>query len=157
MSDPRRTLLFLVKDGQILLALKKRGFGVGLLNGVGGKIDSGETIEQAMIRECQEEIGVTPTKYRKVAELDFKGGSTPEGWNMYGYVYIASAWQSEPCETEEMAPKWYSTSDIPYEKMWQDDKYWLPIVLTGKTLHGEFTFDEKDNLTSHKIIETDEF
>lgn len=156
MTDTRRTLLFLVKDGQILLAMKKRGFGAGRWNGVGGKLDAGETIEQALVRECQEEIGVTPTKYRKVAELDFTGGSTEEAWAMYVHAYIADEWQGEPHETEEMAPKWYGTDAIPYKDMWQDDEYWVPIVLTGKTVRGEFTFDENDNLTSHKIIETDD-
>ncbi|HET8669978.1 MAG TPA: NUDIX domain-containing protein, partial [Candidatus Saccharimonadales bacterium] len=47
-----------------LLAMKKRGFGINKWNGVGGKVDEDETIEQAAIRECQEEITVTPTTYR---------------------------------------------------------------------------------------------
>jgi mutator protein MutT len=155
MTDARRTLLFLVKDGRILLAMKKRGFGAGKWNGVGGKLDEGESIEQALIRECQEEIGVTPTKYSKVAELDFRGGSTEEAWNMYVHAYIASQWEGEPQETEEMAPKWFDFSAIPYKDMWADDEHWLPIALQGKSLKGEFTFDENDNLTSHKVIETD--
>lgn len=153
MSDIRRTLLFLVKDGDILLAMKKRGFGAGLWNGVGGKLDTGETVEQALVRESQEEVNVTPIKYKKVAELDFYGGSADEAWNMYVYAYICTEWQGAP---EEMAPKWYPTSDIPYDKMWQDDQHWLPIVLEGKTVRGKFTFDENDNLTSHEIIETDD-
>ena len=37
------TLLFLRRDGQILLAMKKRGFGEGKWNGVGGKVEPGET------------------------------------------------------------------------------------------------------------------
>ena len=50
------TLLFLLTDDQILLAMKKRGFGMGRWNGVGGKIEPGETIEEATARECREEI-----------------------------------------------------------------------------------------------------
>jgi len=57
------TLLFLIKDDQILLAMKKRGFGAGRFNGVGGKVEPGETIEQALIRESQEEINVTPIEF----------------------------------------------------------------------------------------------
>ncbi len=157
MSDVRRTLLLLRKDDQVLLAMKKRGFGAGLWNGVGGKLDNGETIEQAMIRESQEEIGVTPTKYYKVAELDFHGGSTDEAWNMYVHAYIATQWQGEPTETEEMAPKWYPLDAMPYETMWQDDKCWMPQVFNGASLKGTFKFDEKDNLISHEIIEVDPY
>ena len=65
------TLCLLKKDNEILLAMKKRGFGEGKYNGVGGKIENGETPEEAMLRETQEEISVTPTKYEKVGFLEF--------------------------------------------------------------------------------------
>ena len=44
------TLLFVRKDDEILLGMKKRGFGTGKWNGFGGKIEAGETIEQAAVR-----------------------------------------------------------------------------------------------------------
>lgn len=151
MSDVRRTLLFLVKDDQILLAMKKRGFGEGNWNGVGGKLDPGESVEEALIRECQEEIGVTPTSYRQVAELDFYGGSVAEPWQMYVYAYLCYSWQGTPTESEEMAPQWFNQSAIPYQQMWKDDIYWLPQVLHNKLLKGHFTFDEQNNIASHKV------
>jgi 8-oxo-dGTP pyrophosphatase MutT (NUDIX family) len=80
--DIRRTLLFLITEDKILLAMKKRGFGTGKWNGVGGKIESGESLEAALVRECQEEIGVTPTSWRPVAELDFVQDSTTDPWHM---------------------------------------------------------------------------
>lgn len=146
-NDPRRTLLFLIDGNQILLAMKKRGFGKGRWNGVGGKLDPGETVEQAAIRECQEEIGVTPTKFHLVAENDFQA---PD-WNMFGYVYVCDEWEGEPVETEEMAPQWFKITDIPYEKMWQDDPFWLPHVLAGKKVVSTFTFDKDDNLLSEDV------
>ena len=53
------TLCLLLKDDEILLAMKKRGSGVGKWNGVGGKVKIGESAKQAAIREMNEEIGVT--------------------------------------------------------------------------------------------------
>jgi mutator protein MutT len=153
--DIRRTLLFLRKDDQILLAMKKRGFGAGRWNGVGGKLDEGETIEHALVRECQEEIGVTPTSYTAVAELDFIQDAEVDPWHMYVYAYIADTWDGEPEESEEMAPAWYAIKDIPYDDMWQDDIHWLPLVLAGKKVTGTFTFDVHDNLTDHDLATTD--
>ena len=109
-----------------------------------------------MIRECQEEIGVTPTSYRQVAELDFYGGSTEEAWRMYVYAYLCDAWEGEPTESEEMAPKWYKISDIPYADMWQDDEHWLPRALKGEILKGTFTFDEHDNLLTTDLAEVEQ-
>ena len=149
--DIRRTLLFIVKDGQILLAMKKRGFGAGKWNGVGGKIEAGESIEQALVRECQEEVGVTPRNWKQVAELDFLQDATTDPFHMYVHAFIATEWEGEPTESEEMKPQWFRTTDIPYGSMWDDDEYWLPRVLDGELVYGDFTFDENDKMTSHTI------
>jgi 8-oxo-dGTP diphosphatase len=145
------TLLFLVRDGEILLAMKKRGFGADRWNGVGGKIDDGEAVEHALVRECQEEIGVTPTAYEKVAVHDFV---FPDGMtDMRVHAYICDEWKGEPIETEEMAPQWFKFSEVPYDDMWQDERFWLPDVLAGKRLHGRFTFDDKENLLDSRMHE----
>lgn len=150
------TLLFLRRGDEILLAMKKRGFGVGHWNGAGGKIDPGETVEQAMVRETQEEINVTPTKWEKVAEQDFfMDTDTNEPFHLYVHVYIASKWEGEPSETEEMAPRWYKISDIPYDSMWQDDPYWLPKVLEGKKIIGDYTFASDNSMLTHNVTEVD--
>lgn len=142
------TLLLLVRGDEILLAMKKRGFGEGKWNGVGGKVDAGETIEQALVRESQEEIGVTPMSFEKVAvhKFVFENG-TPD---MDVHTYICTDWKGEPVETEEMAPRWFKQSEIPYADMWQDDHLWLPLVLQGKKLETEFTFNG-DDIKSAKL------
>lgn len=156
MTTKECTLLFLVRGDEVLLAMKKRGFGSDRYNGIGGKIDPGETIEQTLVRECQEEIGVTPLNYWKIAEHDFiqDKGSSP--WRMYVHAYICDRWDGEPVETEEMAPEWFAISEIPYDNMWQDDKYWLPQALAGKKLIANFTFDEAENMLTHDINEVEE-
>ncbi len=152
MSKKQSTLIFLRKADQILLAMKKRDFGKGKYNGAGGKINPGETIEEALVRECVEEIGVTPLKYHKVAENEFswpdeKGREA----GFFTHVYLCDTWQGEPQETEEMAPEWFGIKDIPYDKMWQDDIFWLPKVLNGKKVKCSFTFDKDYVMTAHQV------
>ena len=67
------TLCFLInrQKEEILLAMKKRGFGKDLWNGVGGKVKPNESLLGAAARETQEEIKVKPISYRQVAVLDF--------------------------------------------------------------------------------------
>lgn len=155
MEDIRRTLLFLERDDEILLAMKKRGFGAGRWNGVGGKIEASETLAEATIRECQEEVNVTPTSFNQVAKLDFYWPTKDASERMLVYAFLCDAWDGEPEESEEMAPKWFKIKDIPYKEMWQDDEYWLPKVLGGKILKGLFEFDINDNLVSAKVDEVD--
>ena len=68
------TILFIIKDGQVLLIEKKTGLGAGKINGPGGKIEPGETPLEAAIRETQEELLVTPHSPRKLGELKPKSG-----------------------------------------------------------------------------------
>lgn len=151
VPSKKATLLFLMKDEKILLAMKKRGFGKGRWNGVGGKLESGETIEEAAARECQEEIGVTPLEYRRVASLNFFFPTAKSEWDQQVLVYLCSKWQGEPTETDEMKPEWYNINAIPYDNMWKDDKYWLPKVIKGNYVEAAFHFDDNDGVLSHEI------
>jgi len=149
------TLLLLRRGDEVLLAMKKRGFGAGRWNGVGGKLEPGETIEQAMVRECQEEIGVTPTQYHKVAEHDFQELFDGEPMHMLVHAFVASAWQGEPVETEEMAPRWFKVAELPYDTMWADDPHWLPQVLAGKRLRTTFVMNPDETVKDFTIMEVD--
>jgi hypothetical protein len=51
-----------------------------------------------------------------------------------------------------MAPKWFKIEEIPFDKMWPDDKYWLPILLKGENFEGEFHFDDR-KLIDYQIRE----
>lgn len=158
MTDRVYSLVFLLRGREILLAMKKHGFGAGKLNGAGGKVEPGETIEQAMIRECQEELTITPTTFRKVAYHDFiLNADTDQPWHQWVHVYFVTKWEGEPTETEEMAPQWYAIDRIPYTQMWDDDIHWLPLVLDGKLLDTSFTFDSAEHMLTKNIREVTNF
>ncbi len=143
------SLIMLLNDRQILLAMKKRGFGAGRWNGLGGKVEPHETIDQAVVRECQEEILVTPQQFEKVAIHNFH---FPNGaLDMTVHTYLCRTWQGTPTETEEMRPEWFDLDAIPYAEMWQDDILWLPLVLQGKKLQTKFTFDKNDTMLKAEL------
>lgn len=153
MDKLETTLCLLKRNDEILLAMKKRGFGKGKYNGVGGKIEFGETPEEAMIRETKEEINVTPIKYEKVGLIEFDEYYKGNKQNLVFHLYMVYDWIGEISESEEMNPKWFSINNIPYEKMFSDDKYWLPLILEGKKVRAYFEFDENWNLLSKKICD----
>lgn len=149
------SLCLLLREGEILLARKKRGFGVGKWNGAGGKPEPGEPIELTAIRETQEELGVTPRDLRRVATLDFSFPQTPEyaGWDQQVCVFVGEAWEGEPTESEEMAPRWFPLDAIPLVEMWPDDVHWLPLVLAGKRLRAHFLYESPDVISEWTIHE----
>ena len=148
----RATLMFVVKDGQILLIMKKRGLGAGKVNGPGGRIDPGETPEQCAIRETQEELCVTPTGVRFAGELmfQFTGDNKLGGHSIHGYVYRADDCDGTPTETNEAVPMWTPVDQVPYDRMWQDDRLWLPLLIEGRRFVGRFLFDE-DTMLWHSV------
>ena len=146
------TLLFLVKNNQILLAMKKRGFGVNRWNGVGGKPILNENILNTAIRETQEEIGVTPKNISQVATLDFYFQNNPI-LNQQVIVFLTKEWEGKICETEEMNPKWFNVDKLPFESMWPDDPFWLPLVLANKKIQAKFVFADNDIVLEKEIHE----
>lgn len=138
--DIRATLMFVVKEGEILLIRKKRGIGAGKINGPGGKIEPGETPMQCAVRETWEELGIRVSNPREMGELSFSFlcGSTPE---IHGYVFMAEEFEGDPVETDEAIPLWMPVEEIPYDEMWADDCYWLPRMLEGRKFKARFMFE----------------
>jgi 8-oxo-dGTP diphosphatase len=145
------TLCYPIVDGKILLAMKKRGFGMGKWNGPGGKVETGETPEDACIRETCEETGleVAALEHRGIVEFIFEGKSE---WDTECHVFVSTVVRGEAVETDEMFPQWYAITDVPYALMWEDDPIWLPGVVAGGTVHMRFYFDPNGVLVRHEAL-----
>lgn len=144
----RMSLVFLMRGEQILLAMKRRGFGQGLYNGVGGKVQAGESIIEAATRECMEEVKVKPLILNPIAKLTFINQGQSD--NLV-FAFSCDKWEGTPSNSEEMRPKWFNLSTIPYDKMWECDSYWIPRVLANEKITGVFYFDNQDRLLDYHI------
>jgi 8-oxo-dGTP diphosphatase len=143
----RATLLFVRRNGQLLLIRKKRGLGAGKINGPGGKIDPGETALQAARRELTEELGVVATKTWECGELWFQ---FTDGLRLHVTVFAAADCEGEAVETDEAVPLWTPENSIPYDEMWADDRIWLPELLAGRRFCLRAVFDG-DTMLSHTL------
>jgi 8-oxo-dGTP diphosphatase / 2-hydroxy-dATP diphosphatase len=135
------TLCLLRKDDQILLGIKKYGFGVGKWNGFGGKVEKGESIVEATKREMREEAGVEVVDLEKFGLLDFEFQDNPDILEVH--IFHAKDFSGMPNETSEMKPQWFEIDRIPYAEMWPDDQFWLPLFLAGKKFKGKFLFNQE--------------
>ncbi|MCX6960428.1 MAG: 8-oxo-dGTP diphosphatase [Verrucomicrobia bacterium] len=143
----RASLCFVRREGQILMIHKKRGLGVGKINGPGGRLEPGETALEAAIRETEEELCITPLHLSERGELHFQ---FVDGLALHCVVFTAEGCIGEPKETEEAIPHWMEPSAIPYHNMWADDIHWLPGMLEGKKFRGYFHFNE-DVMLSRRL------
>ena len=144
------SLCLLIKDNKVLLGMKKRGFGSGKYNGVGGKKNPGETIDDTARRETFEEVGVKIKDLQQVGVIEFYFEKNNE-FDQEVVVFISKDWDGDLIESDEIKPFWFDFDQIPYDEMWADDIYWLPKVLAGEKIKASFTFDEKENLTNYKV------
>jgi len=143
----RATLCFVERAGRLLLIHKKRGIGAGKINGPGGRIDPGESTLECAVREVREELCVVPTGLDHRGELSFQ---FVDGLSIHVSVFAAAGCDGEPIETDEAVPLWVARDEIPYQRMWADDRIWLPIMLAGGCFRGRALFDG-DDMLGHDI------
>jgi len=137
--------LYLMDSDQVLLIHKKRGLGHGKINGPGGRLEAGETFVDAAVRETREETGIEVYDPTEMATLQFV---FTNGYSLEVHAFTSTSYDGEPVETEEADPFWCPVGEIPFDRMWADDRLWLPQVLAGQKMFGQFVFDEDEMLDS---------
>ncbi len=146
-------ITYLFQNDQVLLIDKKTGLGRGLVNAPGGHIEETETALEAAKREFKEETHLEVDNLRLVGKLNFQ---FRDGLSERGYVYFADSYTGEMQETDEARPFWCPVSEIPYDKMWEDDLHWLPPALEGKKFEGFFIFDGQTMVDKNVVFEEDD-
>jgi 8-oxo-dGTP diphosphatase/2-hydroxy-dATP diphosphatase len=144
------TLCMVMKGGKVLLGMKKRGFGMGRWNGFGGKVEEGETVEDATRREVFEESGLIARSIlqRGVIRFDFADGTR----GVEVHIFACEDFDGEPEESEEMRPEWFDVHRIPIDRMWTADALWLPLFLSGKKFEGYFLYDRPSTSDRPSVI-----
>lgn len=134
------TLCYLRSQGKVLLIRKARGFGQGKLNAPGGQLRDKETPEECAVREVWEETGLRVFRPRRHGVLYFYFGQTMEpDWVVH--VFSARQFDGQVVEGREGTLHWLDEAHLPYEEMWADDRYWVPLMLADQEFTGRFYFD----------------
>jgi len=147
-ADDPATLVFVISDGKILLIDKKTGFGKGKVNGPGGKLEKGEGPEDCAIRECYEELGIRVRDLRYCGQHRFQ---FVDGYSLLVGVYSSGVFSGVATETVEAKPLWFPLEAIPYERMWEDDHLWLPMLIRGERFQGRWLFDG-DRMLDYELL-----
>jgi 8-oxo-dGTP diphosphatase len=137
------TLCYIKKGNEVLLQKKSKGlFGGDKYNVPGGKLQEGETPEEGVIREIKEETGLNISNLKDQGIVHFyDGDESKPAWSVH--VFSTEQFEGELItNVREGVHEWTKFEDIPYDRMWEDDKYFVPSVLEGKHVTGHFYFEK---------------
>ena len=152
-----------LEEEKIYLGTKKVRFGKGKINGFGGGLKERETIIATAVRELEEESGFKGLEKNliKYGEIEFYfPESKAKEWNQKVHIYLVDykLLEGEPTGSDEISCEQYDLNYLPYDKMWDGDKYWLPQILAGKKVKGKLWFKEDCKTTErYELIEVEEF
>jgi len=135
-------------DGAVTSNITATNLGVNLYAGIGGKVERGETPEQALVREFVEEVGGKPVEFSKIGQVGFVFlHKKPESkWNMIVDVFRITKLDGMPRKSEAIEPMWFDIENIPYNYMWPDNFYWAHLVIKNIQFVGEFVYKDADSL-----------
>jgi 8-oxo-dGTP diphosphatase len=111
-ENPTTVAGLLVRSGQVLLGLRASWKYVFPLHwdAIAGRVEQGETLEAALVRELSEEIGVTATEYRLLETLIRR---LPDREKEH-HVYAITSWVGEPANVsdENVEIGWFTPSEV---------------------------------------------
>lgn len=132
-----------LNGSQVLLGLKKHGFGAGRIVAPGGKIEPGESPAVAAVRELREETCVVtnPESLEPAARVYFRFPFAPAA-DMDCTVFLALEFSGMAEATDELEPAWYPQGHLPLGKMWDDSALWLGRLLAGERFDAQVVLSE---------------
>ena len=145
------TLCYVRKDHHTLMVhrIKKSGdMHFGKWNGLGGKIENGETPEECAIREIKEECGLFAKKMLMKGFLSFPGFSKGEDW--YAFVFVIDDFEGQMIDSPEGDLQWIPDEKLLELDLWEGDRIFLKWLDKAGFFSAKFIYHD-GRLTNHDV------
>lgn len=135
-------------DGQSVLMVHRLRPGddqQGKYNGLGGKMDRGESVAACLMREIREEAGIEVTEMALRGTINWTNFG-PKGEDWLGFVFLVTGFEGKPNEKSEEGPlRWVPLEEMPGLPMWEGDRHFLPMVFDGdpRLFHGYMPYNRE--------------
>lgn len=117
------------EGGKFLICQRPEHKARGLLwEFVGGKVEAGESKEDALIRECKEELNIQIAVGKQFAEVTHEYSDI----TVHLTLFNATICRGEPQLLEHNAIKWISPEEIPEHEFCPADKVFLDLIRSKK-------------------------
>lgn len=147
------TLVYVVKDNDVLMVhrvKKKNDIHIDKYNGLGGKIENGETPLECAIREVKEESQLEITDIKFKGNMYFpKFDKDLNDWQVY--LYRVDGFKGELMKNSpEGELIWVNRGKLLELNLWEGDKIFIPHVFSDEIIDARFTYKE-GKLIDHEI------
>ncbi len=120
--------------------------------GVGGKFEAGEMPEECLLREVQEETGLTLTKYRSRGIVTF----VSDEWETeYMHLFTADEYSGDLKACDEGELVWVPKTEIEQLNIWEGDKIFLRLLQENGGFFSLKLRYEGENLIETKLKENE--
>jgi 8-oxo-dGTP diphosphatase len=146
------TLCYLKCTGKTLMVhrIKKTGdMHAGKWNGLGGKLEAGETPEECAIREIREESGLVVSQPELKGLLTFPAFAKDEDW--YAFVFVANEYEGELIDSPEGVLRWIEDAELFDLNLWEGDRIFLPWLERPGFFSGKFIYRD-GKLIDHQVV-----
>ncbi len=147
------TLCYIRKDEKTLMlhrVKKTNDMHDGKWNGLGGKIENGETPEECVVREVEEESGLRIKNPTLKGYLTFPPFCDNDSWLVF--VYVVKYFEGELIVSNEGNLEWIPNSELLNLNLWGGDKIFLPWLDGDKIFSGKFNYDDEKNLVDYSVV-----
>jgi len=121
----------------------------GKWNGLGGKLEPGETPEACARREIREESGLRVSELRLKGLLTFPGFANDEDW--YAFVFVAGGVEGDLINSPEGVLRWIDDEKLLELELWEGDRIFLPWLEKPGVFSGKFVYQD-GRLTGHEVV-----
>jgi 8-oxo-dGTP diphosphatase len=146
------TLCYLRKDRHTLMIhriKKENDMHAGKWNGLGGKLEPGETPEECAVREIREESGLTVKSLQLRGIITFPGFANDEDW--YTFLFVGDDFDGELIDSPEGVLRWVPDEELLDLHLWPGDRIFIPWLARREFFSGKFIYKDKQ-LVEHEVV-----
>lgn len=146
------TLCYVMEKNKTLMLYrnkKENDYHEGKWNGLGGKLEQGETPEECAVREVFEESGLKVTNPLLKGLITFPMFDGVDDW--YVWVYVFEGFEGKLIDSPEGHLEWIDNEKLTELNLWGGDKIFIPWLFEDKCFSAKFVYKNGEYI-SHSVI-----